>query len=48
MIRLFKIWVYRVSLGMSQRMLADATPEERAVLCREIAVARLRLSQLEG
>lgn len=48
MIRLITIWMHRASIRAALRMLADASPQERAVLCREIAVSRLRLSQLEG
>lgn len=48
MIRLIKIWIHRASIKASKSMLLKATSEERAVLLREIAVSKLRLSQLEG
>ncbi len=48
MIRLITIWIHRASIKTALGMLAAATPQERAVLLREIAVSRLRLSKLEG
>ncbi|WP_420106545.1 hypothetical protein [Herbaspirillum huttiense] len=48
MIRRITIWIHRASIKTAQRMLAAATPQERSVLLRHIAVSKLRLSQLEG
>lgn len=48
MIRLIEILIRRLLIKTALRLLADASPQRRAVLCRDIAVNRLRLSQLEG
>ncbi|WP_284076339.1 hypothetical protein [Herbaspirillum aquaticum] len=48
MIRLIRIWIHRASIKASESMLLKAEPEARAELLREIAVSKLRLSQLEG
>jgi len=48
MIRQLKIWMHRASIKTALRMLPGASPEERQVLCRDLAVSRLRLSQLEA
>lgn len=48
MIRAIRILWHRQSIKNATGMLADASWEERLVLCRDLAVSKLRLSQLEG
>ncbi|MGC8045086.1 MULTISPECIES: hypothetical protein [Pseudomonadota] len=48
MIRAIRILWHRQSIKNATGMLAAATSQERSVLLRDIAVSKLRLSQLEG
>lgn len=48
MIRLIRIFWHRQSIKNAKSMLREATPEQCSALLRDIAVSRLRLSQLEG
>ncbi len=47
MIRLARIFWHRQIIKNARDLLLDATPQVRGNLLREIAVSRLRLSQLE-
>ena len=47
MIRLIRIFWHRQVIKTARGLLLDVTPKTRSVLLREIAVNRLRLSQLE-
>jgi hypothetical protein len=47
MIRLIRILWHRQIIKNARGLLLDATPQVRGNLLREIAVSRLRLSQLE-